>query len=429
MLGLILLLQGWGVPLANAQAPDPAGPVEQIVINSPPTPPAEILASRAQEVAPDSFSATSVPVLLPVPAYTWVLGCSPVSAAMIAAYYDRNNFPQIYTGPANGGVMPADNNAWPTWSDGSMTFPSNPLIASRAGVDGRTARGTIEDYWVKSNSTSPDPYLANQWPQHASDTAIGDYMKTSQSIYSNVDGSTHFYSNQSSGPLTCNQMQSQGIQDDGTVGRKRFYEARGYAVSDCYNQNIDANNGGGFTYAMYKAEIDSGHPVMLNLAGHTIVGLGYDPAGTTVYIHDTWDRNTYSMPWGGSYANMRMLSVSIVHPVVPGAPGPFNKTGPTVGVSGQAAGVTLSWAKSSSASRYEYCADTTNDNACSNWVNAGTATSVSLSKLTNNTTYYWQVRAVNATGATYANTQVWWSFRTLSAGSENQRIYLPSVQR
>ena len=55
---------------------------------------------------------------LTVPAFNWVFGCSSVSAAMIAGYYDRNGFPNMYTGPTNGGVMPLDNSSWATWSDG-----------------------------------------------------------------------------------------------------------------------------------------------------------------------------------------------------------------------------------------------------------------------------------------------------------------------
>jgi len=41
-------------------------------------------------------------VLSPVPAYKWSFGCSPTAAAMAAAFYDRTNFPEIYTGPSNG---------------------------------------------------------------------------------------------------------------------------------------------------------------------------------------------------------------------------------------------------------------------------------------------------------------------------------------
>jgi hypothetical protein len=100
---------------------------------------------------------------------------------------------------------------------------------------------------------------------------------------------------------------------DGNYGRKLFYEARGYIVTDCYNQRTDNDHSGsGFTYAMYKAEIDAGHPVMINLTGHTIVGVGYsDP--DTIYINDTWDTSTHSMTWGGSHAGMAMWFVNIVH--------------------------------------------------------------------------------------------------------------------
>ena len=88
---------------------------------------------------------------------------------------------------------------------------------------------------------------------------------------------------------------------DGTYGRKLFYEARGYSVTDCYNQQTDNITAGGFSFANYKAQIDAGYPVLLNLAGHSIVGVGYaDP--NTVYLNDTWDHATHTMTWGGSYS-------------------------------------------------------------------------------------------------------------------------------
>jgi cell division septation protein DedD len=109
-------------------------------------------------------------------------------------------------------------------------------------------------------------------------------------------------------------MADAGIsQLDGTYGRKLFYEARGYTVTNCYNQSTDNIIGAGFSFAQYKAEIDAGRPVLLNLAGHTIVGVGYDNATNTVYLHDTWDYATHSMTWGGSYSGMQLQSVSIVN--------------------------------------------------------------------------------------------------------------------
>jgi len=40
---------------------------------------------------------------LTVPAFNWVFGCSSVSGSMIAGYYDRNGWSNMYTGPTNGG--------------------------------------------------------------------------------------------------------------------------------------------------------------------------------------------------------------------------------------------------------------------------------------------------------------------------------------
>ena len=234
---------------------------------------------------------------------------------MIAGYYDRSGWPNMYTGPTNGGVMPLDNSSWPTWSDGYDTYPNCPLVASKNGVDGRTTRGSIDDYWVRYESTTADPYITGGWTQHAWGNAIGDYMKTSQSAYSNDDGSTTFYNyTSSSNQLTCATMASQSPPlPDGTLGRKLFYEARGYTVTDCYNQKTDNKISGGFSFAQFKAEINAGRPVMLNLEGHTVVGVGYDDSQNLVYLHDTWDYSNHTMTWGASYSGMALQSVSIVN--------------------------------------------------------------------------------------------------------------------
>lgn len=168
-----------------------------------------------------------------------------------------------------------------------------------------------------------DPYITGGWSQHVWSSAIGDFMKTSQSAYSNVDGSTTFWNYTSSAtPLTASAMEGYGIaSSDGSYGRKLFYEARGYTVSTCYNQVTDNQVAGGFSFAQFKAEIDAGRPVMLNLVGHTVVGVGYEDTGSVVYIHDTWDYSTHSMTWGGSYTDMALQSVSIVNlAAIPSSP-------------------------------------------------------------------------------------------------------------
>jgi hypothetical protein len=365
---------------------------------------------------PDSVSALGV-VTLNVPAYVMSFGSSATSGAMIAAYYDRNGYSNMYTGPTNGGVMPMDSSSWPDWTDGNGdTYGQCPLTASRNGLDGRTTRGSIDDYWVAYHSTAQDPYITNGWTQHAWGDAIGDYMKTSQSAFTNNDGSTKFYTyTTSSTPLTCSSMVSNGITDDGTVGRKLFYEARGYTVTDCYNQKTD-NNAGGFTFALYKAEIDAGRPVMLLLLGRIVVGVGYDDATSTVYIHDTSNYETYSFTWGGSYSGMELKAVSIVNLASP-MPGAFNKISPVDSATSVSTNPVLTWGAGTGTTSYEYCYDTTDDNDCSSWVPTGTTASVILSGLSPSTSYFWQVRANNADGTTYANggSAAYWTFMTAGA--------------
>ena len=146
-------------------------------------------------------------------------------------------------------------------------------------------------------------------------------------------------------------MEGFGIASrDGTYGRKLFFEARGYTVSDCYNQNTDNNVSGGFSIANFKGEIDAGYPVLLNLEGHSIVGYGYDDS--TIYIRDTWSSiptYTPTMPWGGSYSGMKLLSVSIVHPITGTAPGSFSKSTPLNTATNVSTNPTLSWGTSSGA--------------------------------------------------------------------------------
>lgn len=94
-------------------------------------------------------------------------------------------------------------------------------------------------------------------------------------------------------------------------------------------------------------------------------------------------------------------------------PGSFEKTEPMNNSFDQPLALSLSWnASSGTGITYQYCVDTIPCTSSSDWLWAGTDTSASISNLSNAATYYWQVRAVNATAITYANGGEVWHFDT-----------------
>ncbi len=253
-------------------------------------------------------------VLLPdVPAFDWVFGCSATSAAMAAGYYDNHGYPDMYTGPANGGVVPMNNSTWGTTVINGETRALCPLSATMNGLDGRSARGHVDDFWYSTAVTEPDPYITNGWTPHAYGDCTGDFMGTNQSALDNVDGGTTFYFFGDGSPLH-NYTGAEPGNIDGCHGLRDFYASRGYTVLQNFNQYIHGYQGNtlGFTFAQYKLEIDAGRPVLIHVTGHTMLGYGYDDTGNTVYLHDTWDYSSHTMTWGGSYSNMTHYAVTVV---------------------------------------------------------------------------------------------------------------------
>lgn len=104
----------------------------------------------------------------------------------------------------------------------------------------------------------------------------------------------------------------------------------------------------------------------------------------------------------------------------------FTKYSPAKEENGASINPTLSWAASNDAVSYEYCVDTTPDNTCNgSWNSVGSNTSVSLSGLTYETTYYWQVRAINTLETTEANYGEWWTFTTQMAPPGGFSKFIP----
>jgi 2',3'-cyclic-nucleotide 2'-phosphodiesterase (5'-nucleotidase family) len=102
----------------------------------------------------------------------------------------------------------------------------------------------------------------------------------------------------------------------------------------------------------------------------------------------------------------------------------FGKTAPADSATAISLSPTLSWNTSDGATSYEYCYSSV-AGPCTKWNSVGANTSATLSGLAADYTYYWQVRAVDAGGATEADGGTWWSFTTTSAPSCTFDPYIP----
>jgi hypothetical protein len=279
-------------------------------MNSGPTPSADI-SQNIINVLPQSAV-----MLNNVPTSSWTYGCSATSAGMMFGYYDLHGYSNMYTGPYNGGVVP-------------LTDLGNKasIIATQLGFDGRTTRGHVDDYWISSGSQGPDPWQTNNWTEHTWQGCTADYMGTNQWKWDfsgdgvkdfNVDGSTALFSY--SGSWGSQKLYdyippaSAGLpQTELCHGLRLFAESRGYSVIENYTQEINEVYTGGFTFQDYMNEINNGYPVMIQVTGHSMVGVGYNASDQTVYLHDTWGDYTASMTWGGSYSGMEQQAVTVIH--------------------------------------------------------------------------------------------------------------------
>mgnify|MGYP002410368715 CR=1 FL=1 len=274
---------------------------EAVLIKVPGTPPEGLRMPAAEPTE-------SAVILNNVPAYDWSFGCSATSGAMMAGYYDNHGYPGIYTGPANGGIAPMNNSIWGTALINGEVRSLCHLSATRQGLDGRPDRGHVDDFWIVSGSNNPDPYITNGWTPHPYADCTGDFMKTNQSAFNNSDGSTIFTFYVDNSPF------SAVSEGDGGYGLKLFFESKGCNVTRYFNQYIAGHGGNanGFTFEDYKDMIDMGMPVMIQVSGHTMLGVGYDNTGNTVILHDTWDYLNHSMTWGGTYAGMQHYAVTVI---------------------------------------------------------------------------------------------------------------------
>lgn len=124
--------------------------IDKILVSSPPYPPAGLIRPFVANLPkPNIATFASSNTIANVPASTWAFGCSATSAAMMFGHYDNAGYDNMYAGPYNSGVFPMTNATWGTVVINGETRALNPLSATRYGLDGRTIRGHVDDYWVK----------------------------------------------------------------------------------------------------------------------------------------------------------------------------------------------------------------------------------------------------------------------------------------
>lgn len=357
-------------------------PLDKITIDG--RPPDDYRAPIA--IVPATDIAAGIVTLPNVPAFNWCYGCSATSAAMIMGYYDNTNFPNMYTGPANGGVCPMTNAVW--------GYGNSPLSATKQGLDGRNLPGHVEDYWRSSGNCSDDPYVG-AWTEHTLGDCTGDYMGTNQSEYDNCDGATTFYFNPGGSPLY-DYKGAEPEGRDGCHGLRLFVQSRGYTVTANFSQYIYGYNGNtsGFTFANFQSEIDQGRPVMIQVSGHTMVGYGYDSANQTIYIHDTWDHNNHSMTWGGSYSGMAHYGVTVLRITCSG-PAPTISQHPTGGNRCVGQGISFS-ITASGATSYQWRKNGVN-------IAGATASTYTIASVTTTDAATYTCMASNACGSATSN--------------------------
>lgn len=211
-----------------------------------------------------------------VPDYAWHLGCFGTATGNLFGFWDRNGFPDFYTGPTGGGVAPLNSR------ESQRNAGIRSLWASAAGRDGRPSNlpGHEDDYYVAYMSVAPDPYVTQGRPEHAAD-CIGDFIGLNQNKWDdlqgecqgNIDGYAFVHWNATGARRPAAPGQEPAIPPRSDIpsgliewSRHRGYEAESFCQLADFHPSVPS--GAGFTFADLKAEIDAGYPVLLFLQPH-----------------------------------------------------------------------------------------------------------------------------------------------------------------
>lgn len=288
-----------------------------------------------------------------VPDYSWYAGCFGTASGNLMGYWDRNGFPNFYTGPTGGGLAPLNSNG--------ANKGIRSLWASKAGFDGRPADqpGHTDDYWewfvdegiYSYESAAIDSYLLAQRPEHAPDCTC-DFMGASQNKWADLDGECsgnidafafNFWDKEGNRRVNFTPPDENGIPvRDIQSGLRNWAKSRG-TEAEVFSQLADFNpnvpQGAGFTFEDLKAEINAGYPVMLFLQNpdqfsrqvpgldnanplvHAMIAYGYveiEPDVQSVRYRTSWASGDQSYaPWntGQWEAQLALRGVIGFHPL------------------------------------------------------------------------------------------------------------------
>ncbi len=208
-----------------------------------------------------------------VPDYEWDYGCFGTATGNLFGFWDRNGFPDFYTGPTSGGVAPLDSRR----SAGHAGIRS--LWASASGVDGRPSNrpGHVDDYYVAYESVAEDPYVTAGRAEHTAD-CIGDFIGLNQKKWTdlngecrgNIDGYSFVFWNGSGARRDARpgfepSIPKRSDMPSGLIDWTRFRGYDGEAFCQLADFNPVVTGGRGFTFENLKSEIDAGYPVLLYL--------------------------------------------------------------------------------------------------------------------------------------------------------------------
>ena len=220
--------------------------------------------------APLLAGLTGTGTIIPgVPAYLWHHGCGPTAVGMVVGYWDAHGFPDLVPGDAS-----------------TPTAAVMAMIANDSGNPTCGGSGDhYQDYACPRDDGSPTaiPDRSSTGGAHASN-CVADFMRTSWSSAGNCYGWSW-----------------------GTDVLPAFVNYVRH-VAPQYTPFATNSTFAGFSWDMYKAEIDAGRPVVLLVdtdgnggTDHFVTAIGYyeDTGQPQFAIYDTWDYTVHWFPWHG----------------------------------------------------------------------------------------------------------------------------------